>query len=86
MRIVRKDFATWLKKHKRMAFYPNEPCMCPIACYLTDRTGGPANVLSPDAYGPDWELTLPKWATDFVDAFDAMPGRTVSGERALTLL
>lgn len=86
MRLVRKDFAAWLKKHKHQSFYQAEPCMCPLACYLTDKGGSQAHVTSPDAYGDDWELTLPRWATDFVEQFDAMPGRTVSGERALTLL
>ena len=85
-KIVRKDFAKWLAKHKGMSFYPNEPCMCPIACYLTEKVGEQVTVPSPDAYSADWQTTLPRWATDFVDSFDALGPRPVRGARALALL
>lgn len=86
MRITRKEFAAWLAKNQRKPFYKADPCWCALARYLTEKSGAQAHVLSPDAYGDDWELTLPRWATEFVDKFDALPGESVSGKRALALL
>lgn len=86
MRIVRKKFKAWLARHKNMSFYPNEPCMCPLACYLTEIVGQQVTVMSPDAYSDDWAMTLPLWATEFVDAFDALGTRAVLGHRALAIL
>jgi len=88
MRIVRKDFVAWLKKNKHASFIPNDPCRCPLARHLTDKGGSQAHVLSPSAYADDWEMTLPRWATDFVESFDAMTTRCgrVTGARALELL
>lgn len=68
-----------------MAFYTNEPCMCALACYLTDQVGAQVNVFPEDCYAPDFEMELPPWARKFVKAFDSQRG-IVTGQRALALL
>ena len=85
MRIVRKDFKAWLQKHRNRTFYMSSPCGCPLAGYLTEKVGEKVYVTI-DAYSDNWESRLPRWATDFVDAFDALPGYRVKGAKALALL
>lgn len=85
MRLAKKEFAAWLAKHKKQTFVTNDPDMCALSCYLSEKVGEHVTVTSPDAYSADWEMTLPRWATDFVDAFDAS-GKVVRGSRALALL
>jgi len=86
MRITKTAFKAWLAQNKRKYFYMSVPCACPIARYLSEKSGTQVHVTSPDAYSDDWEMTLPEWATTFVDNFDALPGYRTRGERALRLL
>jgi hypothetical protein len=93
IKINKSSFRSWLKNNQKLKFRPSNYCYCPLATFLTIKSGKVYKVGKTICWTENMTLgvhlmpdELPQWAIDFVEKIDKSEAEYVTSTRCLKIL
>lgn len=91
LNLTKKGFIAWLESKSPRAIVgsPQNGCACPISNFICTTSGvkrGSAIVDEGTIVFSDKSSKTPKWASDFIEAIDALDKKRISAKAALEVL